>query len=130
MKPPAILAIDPDPATQKVLPQAFNRSGAFLVRYITEARKTAAALRQLRPELLLVHADLQSPTMAEVFRAIAAQPMFASLPIVLLAKDLEDQAWASQFRSGVVHLLSEPFQADRHVGGCGSWCTASPRAPG
>src|SRR4051812_1516570 len=53
--------------------------------------------------------------MVEVFRAIAAQPMFASLPIVLLAKELADQVWASQFRSGVVHFLPEPFQADRHV---------------
>ena len=115
VKPPAILAIDPDPATQKLLPQSFNRGGAFLLRYISEARKTAGALRQLRPELMLVHADLQSPTMAEVFRAIAQNPMFAATPIVLLAKQTGDQAWASQFRSGVVHILGEPFQAERHV---------------
>ncbi|HEY8210542.1 MAG TPA: response regulator [Myxococcaceae bacterium] len=114
-KPPAILAIDPDPATPQLLAQAFNRSGTFLLRYTIDPKKTEAALRQLRPELLLVHADLQSPVMAEVFRAIAAQPMFATLPIVLLAKEMGDQAWASQFRSGVVHLLPEPFQTLRHV---------------
>ncbi|HYV46958.1 MAG TPA: response regulator [Myxococcaceae bacterium] len=115
VKPPAILSIDPDPATQKLLPQAFNRSGAFLMRYISDPRKTAGALRQLRPELVLVHAELQSPTMAEVFRAIAQHPMFAVTPIVLLAKVTADQGWASRFRSGVVQLLNEPFQAERHV---------------
>jgi len=115
VKSPAILSIDPDPATQKLLPQAFNRSGAFLMRYISDPRKTAGALRQLRPELVLVHAELLSPTMAEVFRAIAQHPMFASTPIVLLAKVTADQGWASRFRSGVVHLINEPFQAERHV---------------
>lgn len=115
VKPPAVLAIDPDPSTQKLLPQAFNRGGAFGMRYISDARKTAGALRQLRPELVLVHADLQSPTMAEVFRAIAQDPMFASTPLVLLAKETADQGWAWQFRSGVVHLLAEPFHAERHV---------------
>jgi len=114
-KPPAILAIDPDPASQRALGQAFNRSGAFLLRYITEARKAAGGLRQLRPELLLVHAELLSPMTAEVFRAIASQPMFASLPVVLLASDTADQAWAAQFRSGVVHFLAKPFHPDRHV---------------
>jgi CheY-like chemotaxis protein len=115
LKPPAVLAIDPDPATQKLLAQAFNRTGAFLVRYITEARKAAGALKQLRPELLLVHAELQSPAMTEVFVALAQNPMFASLPVVLLAKETADQEWASQFRSGVVHYLTEPFQAEHHV---------------
>jgi hypothetical protein len=41
VKPPAVLAIDPDASTQKLIAPAFNRSGAFLLRYISDPRKTA-----------------------------------------------------------------------------------------
>jgi CheY-like chemotaxis protein len=112
---PTILAVDPDPATQKALAQAFNRSGAFLLRYISDAKKTAGGLRQLRPDLLLVHAELSSLVMEDVFRAIASLPMFAALPVVLLCQEEMDRQLLAQFRTGIVHRLAEPFRPDVHV---------------
>lgn len=114
-KTPVILAMEPDHATQKVLARAFNSSGAFLLRYAGDPKKTGDALRLFRPELLLVHSELGSPAMEDVFRALFSEPELASLPVVVLCREDVGRELLRHFRSGIVHQLVEPFQPDLHV---------------
>ncbi len=109
-----ILSIDEDRRHQAPIAEAFNRAG-FVLRFVADRKKTLTGLRQLKPNLLLVHGEVRSLLVADVLTAACSDPAFANLPIALLCSDLSDSPFLSGLRSGIVDLIGKPFSATEHV---------------
>ncbi len=112
--PLSVLYVDPTPENRQRVAEAFNRAGVQL-RYVNEVSQTLRGLRALKPQLLLVHAEVRSPTVTQILDAVASDTAFAHLPILLLCRDVSDRRFLHQLRSGILGLLEQPFSADRHI---------------
>lgn len=105
---PVILGIDEDRASQGRIADSFNKQGVFY-RFITDRRKVAGGLRQISPDLLVVKGDLSSDFVIQVLDAVAADPNYANLPVVVVSKDVSDAPFVAGLRSSVVAIMPPPF---------------------
>lgn len=110
---PVILGIDEDRAAQGLVAQTFNAHGLFY-RFITDRRKVAGGVKQLKPDLLVVFGELASDFVIQVLDALAQDVAHAQLPVVVVCADTSDTPFVAGLRSGVVSLLARPFDA-QHV---------------
>ncbi|MHB8875516.1 MAG: response regulator [Myxococcaceae bacterium] len=111
---PKILCVDEDRAHQAPVAEAFNQAG-FFYRFVSDRKKALGGLRQLRPDLLLLHGEVRSGLVEDVLAAAGSDPRFASLPIALLCSDTTDAVFLSGLRGGIVELLKKPFEPSDHV---------------
>jgi DNA-binding response OmpR family regulator len=105
---PVVLLVDPDPVTQKPIASAYTRGGCNC-RFIREPKKTAGALRMLQPDVVVLHAELGSPTAKDVLDGLASDVAFANVPVVLLCASTQDARFVAQAKTGIVELLALPF---------------------
>ncbi len=106
-----VLIIDPDTAGAQKLGLSLDGAG-FPVTWCSFAPSDVGeAVRDFRPTVLLVRAELSSPQVATLLARVEAK----SLPVVLLARDVADQRFAKVMRTGVVEVMQEPFSARTHV---------------
>ncbi len=111
---PRILAVDTDRVQQTLLAQTFNDAGLFY-RFVTDPRKLEGALGQLKPDLILVHSEINGELLAAALDVLLADVSTARLPIVLLADSLTDQPFVDGLRSSVIGFLQKPFNAQEHI---------------
>ena len=111
---PIILGIDEDRVAQGAIAQAFNEQGIFY-RFVTDRRKVAGGIKQLRPHLLLVFGDLESDFVIQVLDALSSDVGSAQKPVIVVSKDISDAPFVQGMRTGVVGLLPSPFAA-AHIG--------------
>lgn len=110
---PVVLGVDEDRAAQVPIAKAFNDEGVFY-RFITDRKKLAGGLKQLKPDLLLVFGELSSDFVIHVLDTLAQDVTWAPLPVGVVAKDTSDAPFVTGLRTGVVTLLAAPFEA-QHV---------------
>ncbi|MEW5743785.1 MAG: hypothetical protein AB1938_33040, partial [Myxococcota bacterium] len=110
---PVILGIDEDRSAQGAIARAFNEAGVFY-RFITDRKKLAGGLQQLKPDLLLVFGELSSDFSIHVLDTLAQDVTWAARPVVVVCRDTTDAAFVSGLRTGVVALLAAPFEP-QHV---------------
>ncbi len=110
-----VLIVDADGDQAQKIGLSLDGAG-FQVAWCSFApSELSAVLRDLKPTLLLVHAELASPQLATLIARLESAGM-ASLPIVLLCRDLTDDVFLHTLRTGVVEMLPEPFNPRPHVG--------------
>lgn len=106
-----VLIIDPDTAGAQKLGLTLDGAG-FPVTWCSFApSEVGDAVRDFRPTVLLVRAELSSPQLATLLARVEAK----SLPVVLLAREAVDQRFVRVMRTGVVEILQEPFSARLHL---------------
>jgi DNA-binding response OmpR family regulator len=111
---PVVLGVDEDRGRQAEVAQAFNEQGVFY-RFITDRRKLAGGIKQLKPQLLVVFGELESDFVIQVLDALASDVAMARYPVVLVCADTSDAAFVQGLRGGVVSLLKAPFNS-AHIG--------------
>lgn len=110
---PVVLGIDEDRAAQVPIAKAFNDAGVFY-RFITDRKKLAGGLKQLKPDLLLVFGELSSDFVIHVLDTLAQDVTWAPRPVIVVCRDTADAPFVAGLRTGVVALLAAPFQP-QHV---------------
>lgn len=128
-RPSTLLYVDPDAGTRRQIGEAFNRSGLSL-RSIADPKQALTAARALQPDLILVHAELRSDTVAQVLSALAPDAGMTATPIALLVEDASEARFLDQLRGGVVALLQKPFYAPKHIGQVRALLQELPRRSG
>ncbi|MFT3714161.1 MAG: response regulator [Archangium sp.] len=106
-----VLIIDADTASAQKMGLALDGAGFPVSWCAFSPTEVAENLKDFRPTLLLVHAELASPQLATLLARLEANP----LPVALLCRDVTDDPFVRQLRSGVVELLQEPFSARLHL---------------
>ena len=106
-----VLIIDADTAGAQKVGLAFDNAG-FPVTWCSFApTEVAENLRDFRPTLLLVHSELSSHQLAALLARLEATPV----PLAVLCRDVADERFVRQMRTGPVELLQEPFSARLHL---------------
>jgi CheY-like chemotaxis protein len=111
---PVVLGIDEDRAAQTAIAQAFNEQGVFY-RFVTDRRKVAGGIKQLKPHLILVFGELESDFVIQVLDVLSSDVGSAQRPVVIVSSDTSDAPFVQGMRTGVVSLLQAPFTA-AHIG--------------
>jgi DNA-binding response OmpR family regulator len=106
-----VLIVDADNSSAQKLGLALDGAG-FPVSWCSfSPSDVAASLKDFRPTVLLVKAELASPQLATLLARLEATP----LPVALLCRDVAEEPFVRNLRSGVVELLQEPFSARLHL---------------
>lgn len=115
MAAPRILVVDADSSLAQKVGLALNGSGFDVAFCSFSPSEVTATVRELPPQLVLVHAELGSPQMSALVARLESAGQGA-LPIVLLCKDTSDEVYVKTMRTGVVEMLQEPFSPRLHIG--------------
>lgn len=106
---PTILIVDDTPANLLLLTQLLVGQ-SYDVRPVTQGRQAIAAVRAIRPDLILL--DIRMPDMDgyTVCQALKADPETNQIPVIFISAldDTEDKVRA--FECGGVDYITKPFQ--------------------
>jgi CheY-like chemotaxis protein len=111
---PTILGIDENRDAQQTIAAGFNARGLFY-RFVSDRRQIATGLTQLKPNLLVLHAELASNFAIQVLDTLSTDVASARIPVIVIANDVNDAAFVQGFRTGVTALLQAPFSDDHIV---------------
>lgn len=115
MAAPRILVVDADASLAQKMGLALNGSGFEVAFCSFSPSELSATIRDLPPQLVLVHAELGSPQLSTLLARLESAGQ-ALLPVVLLCKDTGEEVFVKTLRSGVVEMLQEPFSPRLHIG--------------
>ncbi|MCU0699382.1 MAG: response regulator [Myxococcaceae bacterium] len=109
-----ILIVDADQDAAQRMGLALDGAG-FQVAWCTFSPQDFQAMsKDFGPSLLFVHADLGSAQLTTLLARVDAAGA-ATVPVVLLCRDLGDEAFVRAMKTGVVEMLQEPFNARLHA---------------
>ena len=102
---PSILIVDDDPHIRELLKQEFTEAG-YRVRLSENGRQALAAVREQRPDLIVL--DVMMPEMSgfDVAAVLKNDPQTMDIPIIILSI-LEDKERG--YRLGVDRYLTKPI---------------------
>lgn len=105
---PKVLVIEDDPQIARVVQLKLTNNG-FDVALAPDGGAGLAAVRELRPDLVLL--DVMMPVMDgyEVLRAIRSQPEFAGLPVIMLTAKGQERDMLAGFKGGATDYIVKPF---------------------
>ncbi len=115
MASPRILVVDADTAQAEKVGLALIGAGFDVAVCSFSPSEVTNTIKELPPQLLLVHAELGSPQLTTLLARLDGAGQ-AQLPMVLLCRDTSEDVFVRPLRTGVVELLEEPFNARPHVG--------------
>lgn len=109
-----ILIVDADGESAQKMGLALDASGLQVAWCSFAPSELSEVLRDLKPTLLLVHAELVSPQVATLLARLESAGM-AQVPVALLCRDTSEEVFLRTLRCGVVEMLAEPFNPRLHV---------------
>ncbi|MBL8922128.1 MAG: response regulator [Myxococcaceae bacterium] len=109
-----ILIVDADQEAAQRIGLTIDGAG-FPVAWCTFAPQEFQAMaRDFKPTLLIVHAELGSPQLSTLLARLDTTGA-PEVPIALLCKDTQEDAFVRTMRTGVVEMMQEPFNARLHL---------------
>lgn len=106
-----VLIVDADSAIAQKIGLTLDGAGFPVAWCSFSPSDVLEQLRDFKPSLLLVRAELSSPQLATLLARLEATPV----PVAVLCRDVSDERFVKHLRSGVVDLLQDPFSARLHV---------------
>lgn len=105
---PRILVVDDDPNIRELLNQEFSEAG-YSVRLAANGREALAAIRQERPDLVVLDVMMPEINGFDVAAVLKNDPLTLDIPIVILSivQDLD-----RGYRLGVDRYLTKPIDTD------------------
>lgn len=106
-----LLVVDDDVATIRQLGRLL--SGFAQVSFATSGEDALAMARTLRPDLILLDAEMPGLNGFEVFTALRTDPVTAAVPVVFATSHTEPEVEAEALRMGAADFISKPLVASQ-----------------
>lgn len=111
MPPKTLLVIEDDPAFRQILKDLLEGAG-FRARFEPDGERGLVALRQARPDLVLLDVQLPDSSGLEVCRQIRLDPEFGRVPILMVTVDSEPGQIAGGLKAGADDYVAKPFDPE------------------
>lgn len=104
-----VLVADDDPFQLRLLQEVCEAAGHEVVT-AADGSAVLDAVARARPDLVVLDAVMPSPDGLEVLRILKADPLLASIPIVLVTDEADDESRARGVELGADDFVSRPFR--------------------
>jgi DNA-binding response OmpR family regulator len=109
-----ILIVDADAESAQRMAVSFDNGGFGVAWSSFSPSEIAEFLKDFKPHLLLVHAELASPQVTTLLARLDGAGA-SKIPLVMLCKDVTEGQFVPQLKSGIVEMLAEPFHAKTYL---------------
>jgi two-component system, OmpR family, response regulator MprA len=109
-----ILIVDADADSAQRMAVSFDNGGFGVAWSSFSPSEIAEFLKDFKPHLLLVHAELASPQVTTLLARLDGAGA-SKIPLVMLCKDVTEGQFVPQLKSGIVEMLVEPFHPKTHL---------------
>lgn len=109
---PMVLVVDDDEFQHKLIQRLLADSG-FELMFALSSHEALAAIRQHRPELVLMDINLPDMNGIETTRRLKSIKSFASIPVVMITGHSQKEVVVESFQAGACDFVVKPF--DRAV---------------
>jgi DNA-binding response OmpR family regulator len=100
---------DDDADIRGLVEIAVTKAGLELVSIADDGPSALKAIRENRPDLVVLDVSMPGMSGLEVCRAVRADPELTGTAIVLLSAAVDDQSRAAGIQAGAIEFLSKPF---------------------
>jgi CheY-like chemotaxis protein len=112
---PSVLVVDDDETQCKLISQALS-AVHILVRCSLSGEEALQALRESRPDVILMDIDLPDTNGIELTRVIRTVPGFAQVPIVMITGHSDKDAVMGSLGAGAAGFLVKPLTRQKLYG--------------
>jgi CheY-like chemotaxis protein len=111
IEPQQVLCVDDDAANRMLVARALARGGRFTVETAATGRECLDRARALRPAVILLDWMLPDMSGGEVVAALAADPVTADIPVVVLS-GLDRAATDPAAGDAPLRFVGKPYRLD------------------
>lgn len=104
---PTLLIVDDDSSAIRVLSKTLAPLGQ--IRFATEGEQALELARSLRPDLILLDAQMPGMSGFEVCQALKAEPALAELPVIFITSHAEESMEEAGLALGAVDFIGKPI---------------------
>lgn len=105
---PKVLVVEDDPQIARIVQIKLKNNG-FDVFLASDGGAGLSAVKEIRPDLVLL--DVMMPVMDgyQVLRAIRSEPDLAAIPVIMLTAKGQERDILSGFKDGATDYIVKPF---------------------
>ncbi|HWI66230.1 MAG TPA: response regulator [Symbiobacteriaceae bacterium] len=105
---PRVLVVEDDPQIARIVQIKLKNNG-FEVFHAPDGAAGLSAIRELRPDLVLL--DVMMPVMDgyQVLRTIRSEPDLAQIPVIMLTAKGQERDILAGFKDGATDYIVKPF---------------------
>jgi DNA-binding response OmpR family regulator len=107
--PPRVLVVDDEIDIARLIKWTLERAGEAIVDIAISGAAALEAVRQARPDLMILDLNLPPPDGTEVCRLIRARPATSALPIIMLTARTDEADRVSGLDLGADDYMTKPF---------------------
>lgn len=107
--PHRVLIVEDD-RSQGLFAQTILRGAGIVSDVVSEATEVISAMRQLKPDLVLMDLHLERLTGIDLTTMIRSEPSFANIPIVFITGDPDPERQFEVLEQGADDYLSKPVR--------------------
>jgi CheY-like chemotaxis protein len=111
---PVVLVVDDDEVVRKLVGVILKEEPYRLV-CVGSAQEAMAALRTVRPDVILMDIEMPGMDGMQATRRIKADPRFADVPVIMITGHSGSDTVRDSFRSGAADFIVKPFDREKMI---------------
>ena len=112
--PPTVLIVEPSETTRKILEFSFVAEG-FVPVSVASMQEALFSLRTFVPNIAVVEVQLPDATGLAVVRTLRDNPVFRSIPVLMIAGSAEERAALDKAAGFYEAIFDKPFSLKKMV---------------
>lgn len=111
---PVVLVVDDDEVVRKLV-GAILKEEPYRLVCVGSAQEAMAALRTVRPDVILMDIEMPGMDGMQATRQIKADPRFADVPVIMITGHSGSDTVRNSFRSGAADFIVKPFDREKMI---------------
>jgi len=104
---PEILLVDDDPSAVHMMARVLAAEGTL--RFATSGPDALALARSVRPDLILLDAEMPGMSGLEVCAALKADPVLQDIPVIFVSSHRDEAFEVAGFAAGAADFIGKPY---------------------